>query len=131
VAELITVVLASSASKAEVEYHLALLGCEDLVSAFTSKDDVESSKPCPDIFEAALGRVAPLTAEDVLVIGDSPWDVKAASRAGLRTLGFRSGGFADEVLEEAGACALYDGAEDLLERFDSSLLAVREAVESL
>lgn len=115
------VVLASSAGKDEVRYHLGLLACEDLVSATTSKDDVESSKPCPDIFEAALGRVAPLRADEVAVVGDTPWDVKAAGKAGIRAIGFRSGGFPDEALREAGACALYDGAADLLARFETSV----------
>jgi HAD superfamily hydrolase (TIGR01509 family) len=131
VAEGVKVMLASSSSKSEVRYYLSLLGCEDLVAGFTSKDDVESSKPCPDIFEAALGKLAPLGAEDVLVVGDSPWDVKAAARAGLRALGFRCGGFDDAVLREAGACALYDGAEDLLARYSTSLIVAREAADAL
>jgi HAD superfamily hydrolase (TIGR01509 family) len=127
VAEGIKIVLASSSSKAEVGYHLALIGCEDLVFACTSKDDVDRSKPCPDIFEAALARLHPLGPEDVLVVGDTPWDVKAAARAGLRTLAFRSGGFPDDALRQAGACALYDGPEDLLAGYGSSLLARHEA----
>jgi len=125
----IRIVLASSSSKAEVEYHLALIGCEDLVFAFTSKDDVESSKPCPDIFEAALARLIPLTAGQVLVVGDTPWDVEAAARAGVRTIAFRSGGFDDALLEEAGAWALYDGPEDLLARYADSPFA-RHAAEA-
>jgi len=127
----IKVVLASSSSKAEVHYYLAMLGVEDLVFASTSKDDVESSKPCPDIFQAALGKLAPLAAGQALVVGDSPWDVKAATAAGLRTLAFRSGGFPDDVLRAAGACALYDGPEDLLNRYSTSLIAAREAADAL
>ena len=115
------IVLASSAGKEEVHYHLGLLACEDLVAASTSKDDVESSKPCPDIFEAALAKVAPLRADEVAVVGDTPWDVKAAAKIGLRAIGFRSGGFPDEALTEAGACELYDGAADLLGRFEASV----------
>jgi membrane protein len=115
------IVLASSAGKEEVHYHLGLLACEDLVGATTSRDDVESSKPCPDIFEAALKRVAPLRADEVAVVGDTPWDVKAAGKAGIRAIGFRSGGFPDDALREAGACALYDGAADLLARFETSV----------
>jgi HAD superfamily hydrolase (TIGR01509 family) len=115
------IVLASSAGKEEVHYHLGLLAVEDLIAAATSRDDVESSKPCPDIFEAAIAKVAPLGVEEAAVVGDSPWDVKAAAKLGLRTVGFRSGGFPDEALSDAGACELYDGAEALLERFDSSV----------
>jgi HAD superfamily hydrolase (TIGR01509 family) len=115
------VVLASSAGKEEVHYHLGLLACEDLVSATTTRDDVESSKPCPDIFEAALAKVAPLEAGDVAVVGDTPWDVKAAGKAGIRAVGFRSGGFPEDALRETGACEIYDGPADLLARFETSV----------
>jgi HAD superfamily hydrolase (TIGR01509 family) len=117
----IRIVLASSSHSEEVEYHLSLIGCADLVEATTSKDDVENSKPCPDIFAAALGRVAPLGAGEVAVVGDTPWDAKAAVKLGLRTVGFRSGGFPDDALAEAGACELYDGPSDLLARFEISV----------
>jgi HAD superfamily hydrolase (TIGR01509 family) len=121
VGEGVRIVLASSSSRAEVDFHLSLIGCSDLVSAVTTRDDVESSKPCPDIFAAALGKVAPLRAEQAIVVGDTPWDVKAAARAGLRTIGFLSGGFRQEVLREAGAVAVYEGPEDLLARYAASL----------
>ncbi|TMJ11756.1 MAG: phosphatase PAP2 family protein [Alphaproteobacteria bacterium] len=107
-------------------YHLALIGCEDLVSATTSKDEVGASKPCPDIFEAALRKIGPLGREDAVVIGDSPWDVKAAAKAGLRTIGFRSGGFEDATLIEAGAFVLYDGPRHLLADYENSVFAKEE-----
>jgi HAD superfamily hydrolase (TIGR01509 family) len=119
----IRIVLASSSSEEEVAYHLNLIGAADLVFATTSRDDVESSKPCPDIFEAALATVAPLGPGEALVIGDTPWDAKAAARAGMRMVGFRSGGFADAELTGAGAFVLYDGPADLLARYDSSPFA--------
>jgi phosphoglycolate phosphatase-like HAD superfamily hydrolase len=115
------IVLASSSHSEEVHYHLSLIACADLVSATTSKDEVENSKPCPDIFAAALGKVAPLGADEVAVVGDTPWDAEAARKLGLRIVGFRSGGFPDEALTGAGACELYDGPGDLLARFDRSL----------
>jgi HAD superfamily hydrolase (TIGR01509 family) len=116
----VRIVLASSLSKVEVDFHLSLIGCSDLVSAVTTRDDVASSKPCPDIFAAALGKVAPLAADQAIVIGDTPWDVKAAARAGLRTIGFLSGGFPREVLREAGAAFVYAGPQDLLARYSES-----------
>ena len=122
-ADRVAAVLASSSSAAEVDFYLGLAGIADLVSATTSKDDVESSKPCPDIFEAAMAKLAPLDPDEAIVVGDSPWDVKAARRAGLRTIAFRCGGFADEALTEAGACALYDGPRDLLARYPASVFA--------
>jgi membrane protein len=59
----------------------------------------------------------------VAVVGDSPFDVQAAKKLGIRVIGFRSGGFPDDVLREAGADELYDGPEDLLRNYESSLLA--------
>jgi HAD superfamily hydrolase (TIGR01509 family) len=120
VADKVRIVLASSSSKMEVDFHLSLIGCADLVCAVTTRDDVESSKPCPDIFASALEKVAPVRADEALVIGDTPWDVKAAARAGLRTLAFLSGGFAEAKLREAGAAFVYQGAQDLLAGYDTS-----------
>ncbi len=117
----VRIVLASSSHSDEVDYYLGLIGCEDLVAAKTSKDDVESSKPCPDIFEVALAKAAPFGRDEAAVVGDTPWDAVAAARLGLRTVGFRSGGFPDEALAEAGACELYDGPEDLLRRYEESV----------
>jgi HAD superfamily hydrolase (TIGR01509 family) len=117
----VRIVLASSSSKPEVDFHLSLIGCSDLVSAVTTRDDVESSKPCPDIFAAALAKVAPFGSQQAIVVGDTPWDVKAAARAGLRTIGFLSGGFPEDVLREAGAAFIYGGPQDLLDRYNSSL----------
>jgi HAD superfamily hydrolase (TIGR01509 family) len=117
------IVLASSAKGAEVAFHLSLIVGEDLVTATTSADDVEHSKPCPDIFAAALEKVRPLGPEAVIVVGDSPFDMQAAKTLGIKAIGVRSGGFPDEVLRQAGADELYDGPEDLLRRYDSSLLS--------
>lgn len=117
----VRIVLASSSHSEEVDFHLSLIGCADLVHATTSKDDADRSKPCADIFEAALSRVAPLGAGEAAVVGDTPWDAEAAARLGLRTIGFRCGGFPDDALAGAGVCELYDGAEDLLARYDRSV----------
>jgi len=117
----VRIVLASSSQAQEVDFHLSLIGCADLVHATTSADDADRSKPCPDIFETALAKAAPIGADEAVVVGDTPWDAKAAAKLGLRTIGFRSGGFPDEALAEAGACELYDGAADLLARYDSSV----------
>lgn len=124
-----SIVLASSSHAEEVRFHLSLIGAEDLVSETTSKDDVDHSKPCPDIFAAALDK-AGVGADQALVVGDTPWDVKAASKLGLRTIALRCGGFSDEELREAGAAELYDGPADLLRRYDRSLLATLAEAES-
>jgi HAD superfamily hydrolase (TIGR01509 family) len=117
------IVLASSAKGEEVEFHLGIIGAADLVVDTTSADDAEHSKPDPDIFAAALKKLGSIGVEEAIVVGDSPFDMEAARKLGLKTIGFRSGGFPDEALLEAGAAELYDGAEDLLARYDQSLLA--------
>ena len=117
----VRIVLASSSQAEEVDYHLGLIGCADLVHATTSKDDVDRSKPCPDIFATALDKVAPLGADRAAVVGDTPWDARAAAKLSLRTIGFRSGGFPDDALAGAGACELYDGPADLLARYERSV----------
>lgn len=117
------IVLASSAKGEEVDYHKSVIGAADLITATTSADDVEHSKPYPDIFAAAMKKVQPLGADQLVVIGDSPFDVEAAKKLGIRVIAVRSGGFPDEVLRQAGADQLYDGPEDLLANYETSLLA--------
>ncbi|HEY5724271.1 MAG TPA: HAD family hydrolase [Allosphingosinicella sp.] len=119
----VAIVLASSSGRDEVDHHVEALGVGDLILASTSRDDAERSKPCPDIFEAALERAGGVPKARARVVGDSPWDMKAAARLGLKAIGFRCGGFDDEDLEAAGAGALYDGPEDLLRRYERSEFA--------
>lgn len=116
------IVLATSAKAEELHFHLGVIGASDLVAATTSADEVESSKPDPDIFSAALAKVAPATADEVLVVGDTPYDVEAAAKAGIRTIAVRSGGFPDEALLGAGAAELWDGPADLLANYDRTLI---------
>jgi membrane protein len=116
------VVLASSASAEELDHYLGLLDARALVGATTSADDVENTKPAPDIFAAALRKVAPLSPDEVIVVGDSPYDVEAAAKCGISTVALRSGKFSDEELRDAGAVALYDDVAALLADLDNSPL---------
>jgi len=120
-----TVVLASSASQSQLDHYLDLLDARSLVTATTSADDVGNTKPAPDIFAVALEKVAPLHAGDVVVVGDTPYDIEAAAKCGIAAIGLRSGGFADEALTDAGAIALYDDAAQLLGAYDRSPLAMK------
>jgi HAD superfamily hydrolase (TIGR01509 family) len=121
----VQVVLASSASQAELEHYLELLDAEALVSATTSADDVARTKPAPDIFAAALAKLGNVAATETIVIGDTPYDMEAARTCGIAALGVRSGGFGDEVLLRAGASWLYDDVAALLLHYDSSPLGRR------
>jgi HAD superfamily hydrolase (TIGR01509 family) len=107
-----TVVLASSAKKWEVEHYIELLNVSSIVDAWTTSDDVERTKPEPDLVHAALDKVdgAP---EDALMIGDTVWDVEAAHRAGIETLAVRTGGFSEQELQDAGAREVYTSVEEL------------------
>ncbi len=90
----------------------------------TSSADAERSKPHPDIFEVALDRLGKkFDREQVVVIGDSPHDAEAATKAGLRAVGVLCGGFAEADLRKAGCVAIFAGPEDLLRRYDESPLA--------
>ncbi len=117
------VVLASSASKSELDHYLKLLEARNLVHAATSADDVEKTKPAPDIFATALKKLAPLSPQEVIVVGDTPYDIEAAAKCGIGTIALRSGKFSDESLRAAGAIALYDDAAALLADFPNSPLA--------
>lgn len=117
-------VLASSAKQSELDHYIGLLGIADDLAAVTSADEVEHSKPEPDIFAAALAKVAPVTAAEAMMIGDTPYDAIGASRVGIATIGLRSGGFPDEVLREAGVVALYDDVAALLADYEQSPLGL-------
>jgi len=116
------VVLASSASRAELDHYTDLLGVRDLLAASTSIDDVETSKPAPDIFAAALKK-AGVAASEAVAVGDTPWDVQSAGDAGIGTVALLSGGFERAELEAAGADAIYEDAADLLAGYGDSPLA--------
>ncbi len=117
------VVLASSASSAELDHYLDLLDARDLVAATTTADDVKNTKPAPDIFATALKKIAPLTPEEVVVVGDTPYDIEAAAKCGVVAIGVRSGGFSDDSLRQAGAVELYDDVAALLAGYADSPLA--------
>jgi HAD superfamily hydrolase (TIGR01509 family) len=119
------VILASSASKAELDHYLNLLKARELVAAATSGDDVEKTKPAPDIFSTALGKLANVSPEHALVVGDTPYDIEAAIKCGMAAVALRSGKFDDEVLQRAGAIALFDDAAALLASYDTSPLGTR------
>ena len=112
-----TSVAASSASKEDLKALLAVARAEHLMDDTTSSDDAEDSKPDPDIIEAALQR-AKASPSEAIMIGDTPYDLEAARRAGVPAIAFRSGGWKDEDLK--GAVAIYDGPWDLLAQIDES-----------
>ena len=118
------VVLASSAKSDELQTYKQIAGIEDLIDEETSADDAAKSKPHPDIFKAALDRLG-VAASEAIVVGDSPYDAQAAGKIGLHTIGVLCGGFPEADLRSAGCVEMYYDPEDLLRRFDTSLLRSR------
>jgi HAD superfamily hydrolase (TIGR01509 family) len=108
----LTVVIASSSPRDELDVMLGLLDADAFIDAVTTADDVDRSKPQPDVFAAALeaGSIDPARA---VVIGDSIWDVHAASRAGLLTIAVETGGTSAAELEAAGAAEVHADVSEL------------------
>jgi HAD superfamily hydrolase (TIGR01509 family) len=107
----IVVVLASSAKEWEIEHYIELLGAGEIVDAWTTSADVESTKPEPDLIHAALDKVD--ADGDAVLIGDTVWDVEAAKRAGVQTLAVLSGGFSEQELRDAGARDVFTSVEEV------------------
>jgi phosphoglycolate phosphatase-like HAD superfamily hydrolase len=110
-------VAASSAKEDELNALLDITGGGAFFDRKTSSDDASRSKPDPDIVEAAL-RKARCSASEAMMLGDTPYDVMAASASRVQCIAVRSGGWSDDDLR--GAVAIYDGAKDLLRRYDDS-----------
>jgi HAD superfamily hydrolase (TIGR01509 family) len=105
-----TVVLASSAKADEVEHYLDLLDARGLADAWTTSADVESTKPQPDLVRAAMQKAE---TDDAVMVGDTPWDIKAAEGAGVPTVAVITGGFSRAELEEAGAVNVFESVAEL------------------
>jgi len=116
------VVLSTSASAEEVEHLRAAIDADDAIDEVTCKDDVDSSKPDPDLVQIGLDK-AGLTAAHAVFVGDTVWDVEAARRAGVPCVCILTGGISAAELRDAGAVAIYDDVATLLREFDDSPLA--------
>ena len=116
----LTVVLASSSPQDELDHYLDLLDGRELLDAWTTKDDVEATKPEPDLVLAALEKAG--TREAVLV-GDTGWDVEAARKASLETICLTTGGWAKQELRDAGAAAVYESIPELRENLADTPLS--------
>jgi HAD superfamily hydrolase (TIGR01509 family) len=114
-----TAALASSAAADELARYKKIARIDDLIPTETSSDDVEKSKPYPDIFEAALQRLHLASPQCALVVGDTPYDAEAAARAGMISIGVTCGGWSAGDLKRAGCAAVYDTPADLLKHYDS------------
>ncbi|MFJ4161281.1 HAD family hydrolase [Microbacterium testaceum] len=114
------IVLASSGKSDHVERFIDLIDARGIADAWTTSDDVEASKPAPDLVETALDRVP---GAGGIMIGDSPWDAIAAAKADIATVAVRTGGFSPEELQDAGAVTVFDSLRDLIAGLDDTPLA--------
>ena len=113
------VILASSAEAEEAEHYLDLLDAREFVDGYTTSADVQASKPEPDIVHAAVQKAG---GGPAVMIGDSTWDCKAATRAQLPSIGVLTGGFSEQELTEAGATVVFDSVEHLHEHLSATTL---------
>lgn len=117
-----SVVLSSSAKEDEVEHYLDLLGVRDVADAWTSSQDVEQTKPAPDLVQSALEK-SEQRDDGAVMLGDSVYDCQAAARADVPSLGVLTGGFSREELEEAGAKAVYESPAEILKSLEDTPFA--------
>lgn len=114
-----TVVLASSAIESHLDRFLDLLEAREVVDGWTTSDDVEASKPEPDLVEAALAKAG---TRDAAMLGDTGWDVEAASKAGIPTVCLTTGGWSAQELREAGATSVFESIAELRKHLDATAL---------
>jgi len=114
--------VATSAKDEELQPLLECAGVSDLIPHRTSSDDAENSKPDPDIVQAAL-QESGCEPRDAFMLGDTPYDIEAATGAGVRIIGLESGGWSRGEL--SGAIAVYKDATGLLAHYDISPFAAR------
>ncbi|MGQ4489859.1 HAD family hydrolase [Streptomyces sp. SAS_281] len=117
-----TIVLATSASGHELEALRRALDADDVIAGTASSDDVDEGKPAPDPIRHAMD-IAGATSEEAVYIGDSVWDMTAATRASVPAVGLLSGGIPRADLEEAGAVEVHASPAALLDRLDTGVIA--------
>ncbi|MEF9881605.1 HAD family hydrolase [Streptomyces sp. P9-A4] len=118
------VVLVTSAKGSELSALCRAIDADDAIAETSTSDDVEEGKPAPEPVRHAL-RLAQVPPERAVFVGDTVWDMKAATRARVTAVGLLCGGIPRADLEEAGAAAVYRDPADLLAHLaDSPLAAV-------
>lgn len=116
----VRIAVASSATSEELSSLLQVAEVEALIEESTTSSDAEESKPAPDIVGVALSKLN-LQPEQVVMIGDTPYDIQSANGCGVGVIAVRSGGFSDDQL--TGALAIYNDPADILAHINESPLA--------
>ena len=118
----LSLVLASSGKQKHVDAYLDLLDGRRLADAWTTSDDVDDSKPAPDLLQVAIDKVSGTSA---VKVGDSVWDCRAAAEAGVPAVGVLTGGFSRDELLDAGAARVFASLAKLESALDSVVEVVR------
>lgn len=113
-------VLANSGQAQQVETFLDLVGARDLADAWTTSEDAEQSKPAPDLVQVALAKVGGASG---VMVGDSVYDVQAAGKLDIPTIGLRTGGFGANELLSVGVSSVWDSLVELHAHLDETPLA--------
>jgi HAD superfamily hydrolase (TIGR01509 family) len=108
--------IATSGRRPEIDASLEALGVPD-AAIVIDRGNVERAKPEPDLFMAAAENLGQ-SYGDCYVVGDATWDLLAARRAGMLSVGVLSGGYGADELTAAGAYMVYRDAADLLSHLD-------------
>lgn len=111
--------VATSARNEQLTELLKAAHVDDLMQERATASDAKRSKPDPDIVQAAIEESG-ISPKHLVMIGDTPYDIEAAAKAGVRTIAFRCGGWTDGKLK--GAAEIYDGPADLLAHYEASLI---------
>jgi HAD superfamily hydrolase (TIGR01549 family) len=114
------VVLASSSPQDELDHYMDLLDARGLADAWTTKDDVDATKPAPDLVLAAREKAG---GGDAVMVGDTKWDIESAAKAGIETVCVLTGGWSRHELVEAGAALVVESVAELRGKLDETPLS--------
>ena len=109
--------IATSGRMETAAINLEALGVDPDKIPVVTRDQVKYAKPDPDLFLAAAARLD-VAIERSIVVGDSIWDMLAATRCRALGVGLLSGGYGPDELRQAGAIRVYDDPADLLNHID-------------
>ncbi len=118
-----SVVLTTSGARSDLEWMLPLLGGEEMVTGVVTSEDVDAGKPTPHPLGAAVERYG-LDPRRTVVVGDSVWDLGAATQADLPCVAVRCGGIGEPELRGAGAVSVREHPADLVEHLEDLAVAL-------
>jgi HAD superfamily hydrolase (TIGR01549 family) len=108
--------IATSGRRPEIDRSLDALGVGD-ETVVVERGDVSRAKPEPDLFVECARRLD-VGADECYVVGDAVWDLLAARRARMLSVGLLSGGYGEDELTQAGAFRVYRDADELRQSLD-------------